>query len=101
MIVEPHDLATGPAQNRIARILMAGRGLPADPKEAIRWHIIAKAAGAGDPELDYFASKQPKDIQEAAQKDAEKWLSTMAALTPNQAPSPSPAPTPAATPAKK
>ena len=34
------------AQDRLARILMAGRGLPADPTEAIKWHIIAKAGGA-------------------------------------------------------
>ena len=36
------------AQNRLARILAAGRGLPADPVEAIKWHLIAKAAGASD-----------------------------------------------------
>ncbi len=40
------------AQDRLARILMAGRGMPADPIGAIKWHIIAKAAGAGDPDLD-------------------------------------------------
>ena len=37
---------------------MAGRGMPADPAEAIKWHIVAKAGGASDPDLDMFASKQ-------------------------------------------
>ncbi len=71
------------AQNRLARILMAGRGMPADPTQAIRWHIIAKAAGAGDPELDLFASKQPQAVRDAAEKAAKKWQSTLVALKPN------------------
>jgi TPR repeat protein len=64
------------AQNRLARILMAGRGMPADPAEAIKWHIIAKAGGAGDPVLDTFAAKQPKDVRDDAAEAARKWLAT-------------------------
>jgi hypothetical protein len=45
------------ARNRLARILMAGRGA-ADPAEAIKWHLMLAAGGAGDPELDIFASKK-------------------------------------------
>ena len=67
------------AQDRLARILMAGRGMPADPTEAIKWHIIAKAAGASDPELDVFAAKQTQAVRDAAEKAAKKWLSTAAA----------------------
>ena len=37
------------AQDRLARILMAGRGMPADPANAIKWHLIAKAAGDKRP----------------------------------------------------
>jgi hypothetical protein len=59
---------------------MAGRGMPADPAEAIRWHIVAKKGGAGDPELDLFASKQTPAVREAADKAAKKWLSTEMAL---------------------
>ena len=70
------------AQNRLARILMAGRGLPADPVEAVKWHMIAKTAGAGDPELDAFMARQTPQIREAADKAAKKWLSTMAAVAP-------------------
>ena len=57
---------------------MAGRGTPADPTEAIKWHIIAKAGGAGDPELDLFVSKQSADVRAAAEKEAKKWLAGVA-----------------------
>ena len=56
--------------------------MPADPTEAIKWHIIAKAGGAGDPEIDLFASKQTPEVRDAAKKAADKWLSTVAALKP-------------------
>jgi hypothetical protein len=56
---------------------MAGRGMPADPIQAIKWHIVAKAGGAGDPDLDVFASKQPQAVRDAAQKAAQKWMSTL------------------------
>ncbi len=65
------------AQNRLARILMAGRGTPANPVEAIKWHIVSKAGGASDPDLDLFASKQPESVREAAEKAAKKWMSTL------------------------
>jgi hypothetical protein len=50
--------------------------MPANPAEAIKWHIISKELGTADPELDLFASKQPQDVRDAAQKEAQKWLST-------------------------
>jgi uncharacterized protein len=62
------------AQNRLARILAAGRGAPVDPKEAIKWHLIAKAAGASDPNLDDYASKQSPEIRAAAEKEARPWI---------------------------
>jgi TPR repeat protein len=68
------------AQNRIAHILSAGRGLAANPTEAIKWHLIAKSAGAGDPDLDVYAGKQPASVREAADKAAKKWMSTIVAL---------------------
>jgi len=70
------------AQNRIAHILSVGRGLPADPTQAIKWHLIAKQAGAGDPDLDAYAGKQPASVRDAAQKAADKWMSTIVALRP-------------------
>jgi FOG: TPR repeat, SEL1 subfamily len=65
------------AQDRLARILMAGRGVPADATEAIKWHIVAKTGGSSDPELDVFAGKQTQQVRDAAEKAANKWLSTL------------------------
>jgi TPR repeat protein len=64
------------AQNRLARVLMAGRGVPADPTQAVKWHIVAKANGSGDPDLDVYAAKQSQAVRDAAEKAAKKWLST-------------------------
>jgi TPR repeat protein len=65
------------AQDRMSRILMAGRGMPADPTDAVKWHTIAKAAGAGDPDLDVYASQQTPAVRDAAEKAAKKWMSTL------------------------
>ena len=62
------------AQNRLARILATGRGAPVDPKEAVKWHIVSKAAGATDPWLDDFCAKQTPEIRAAAEKEAQPWL---------------------------
>jgi uncharacterized protein len=45
------------AQNRAARILAAGRGLPKDIIEAMKWHLLAKAAGIKDDWLDAELAK--------------------------------------------
>ena len=58
----------------------SGRGLPADPVEAIKWHLISKAGGgATDLFLDEFARKQPPKVREDAEKAAKPWLATIAA----------------------
>jgi TPR repeat protein len=67
------------AQNRLARMLAVGRGLPADPVQAIKWHLIAKAAGAGDLFLDDFVQKQSTDARARAEKEAKPWLALIAA----------------------
>ena len=40
------------AQNRLARVLPAGQGVPVDKVEALKWRAFAKTAGKGDPDLD-------------------------------------------------
>lgn len=40
------------AENRLARLYAAGRGLGKNVVEAARWHILARAAGINDPWLD-------------------------------------------------
>jgi hypothetical protein len=56
--------------------------MPANPTESVKWHLIAKAGGAGDADLDIFANKQSAEVQTAAKTAANKWLSTQAALRP-------------------
>ena len=38
------------AQNRLARVLVTGQGAPMDKVEGLKWHLIAKTAGKGDPD---------------------------------------------------
>jgi hypothetical protein len=44
--------------------------------------MIAKAGGAGDPDLDVFAAKQAPPVRDAADQAAKKWLSTIASARP-------------------
>jgi TPR repeat protein len=67
------------AQNRLANILAIGRGLTADPVQAIKWHIVAKAGGVGDIPLDEFAQKQKPEVRAAAEKAAQPWLEAIKA----------------------
>jgi TPR repeat protein len=39
------------AQNRLARVLVSGQGAPMDKIEGLKWHLVAKTAGRGDPLL--------------------------------------------------
>ena len=66
------------AQNRLAHVYAAGRGLPADPVAAIKWHLISKAGGASDTFLDDFAQKQSADARTAAETAAKPWLDALA-----------------------
>jgi uncharacterized protein len=66
------------AQNRLARLLSIGRGAPANPAEAIKWHLIAKAGGSSDPYLDQFVAGQTPEIRAAAEKAAQPWLAAVA-----------------------
>ena len=61
---------------------MAGRGMPANATDAVKWHMIAKASGGSDPDLDVFAGKQKPAVREAADQGAKKWLSTAASARP-------------------
>jgi TPR repeat protein len=62
------------AQNRLAWLLSVGDGVPLNPTEAVKWHLIARAGGKGDPDLDQYAAKQTPQIRAAAEKAAQPWL---------------------------
>lgn len=54
------------AQNRIARLIATGVGLPFDDVQAAKWHLLAKASGVQDPQLeDMLATMKPEDLQKA------------------------------------
>ena len=62
------------AENRLARVLLSGQGATMDKVEALKWHIIAKTAGKGDPTLDEaLATLSPED-RAKAQEGARIWL---------------------------
>jgi TPR repeat protein len=64
------------AQNRLARVLVNGEGAEMDKIEGMKWHIVAKTAGKGDPMLDEaLASLSPED-RTKAEDAARKWLGT-------------------------
>jgi TPR repeat protein len=62
------------AQNRLANILAFGRGLPADPVQAIKWHLIARAGGDADPGLDDFMRNQKPEVRAAGENAAQSWI---------------------------
>jgi len=63
------------AQNRLAHVLLSGKGTPIDKVEGLKWHLIAKGVGKGDPTLDEaFADVGPED-RAKAETAAHKWLS--------------------------
>jgi TPR repeat protein len=61
------------AQNRVARILAAGRGLPKNLVEAAKWHSLAVARGIPDPWLDNAISTLSPAEREKAQAAARSW----------------------------
>jgi len=62
------------AQNRLARLYILGKGVEADPVQAIKWHIASKAGGASDPQLDDFMAKQSRETRAAGELAAKPWI---------------------------
>ena len=64
------------AQNRLARVLLSGMGAPMDKVEALKWHLVAKNAGKGDPELDEALAQLSPEDRAKAEAAARRWLGT-------------------------
>src|ERR1700735_4890264 len=64
-------------QDRLARILAEGRGAPANPVEATKWHLISKARGETDLMLDEFVNKLDANTRAAGEKAAKPWLNVI------------------------
>jgi TPR repeat protein len=87
------------AQDRLALILANGLGgVKADPIEAAKWHLIAKAAGDTNLVLDDFVAKLDPTARATAEKRAQPWIAFIkqviaaqtAARQQQQAPAPAP-----------
>ena len=62
------------AQNRLARVLVSGLGAPVDKIEGLKWHVVAKTAGKGDPSLDEALAGLSEEDRAKVQEAARKWL---------------------------
>jgi len=89
---------SAPAQSRLALMYATGQGIKADPVQAARWHMIAKAGGSNDQYLEDFVAKMSPSDRTAAEDKAKPWIARM----PQRGPSPfdQPAPSTAQQPAK-
>jgi TPR repeat protein len=75
------------AQNRLARVLASGIGAPKDMIEALKWHLIAKSGGNGDPMLDEMLAPLSAESRAKAEDAARRWFSGKSANpSPSQAP---------------
>jgi len=67
------------------RILSTGQGAPANPVEATKWHLISRAGGETDLELDAVMDKLDPATRAAGEKAAKPWLDAMKAAQTAQA----------------
>ena len=56
-----------------------GRGVKADPVQAARWHLIARAGGGNDLFLEDFLRKMKPEDRAAGEAAAKPWIAQLAA----------------------
>ena len=71
-----------------------GRGIKADPVQAARWHLIARAGGDGNLFMEDFLRKMSAEDRAAAEASAKVWISRIPQLAAAAATSPTPQPAP-------
>jgi uncharacterized protein len=74
------------AQDRLALMYATGRGIKADPVQAGRWHLIARAGGDNDTFLEDFMRKMKPADRTAAEDLAKPWIARMKAIGPTPFP---------------
>jgi len=62
------------AQNRLARLLAAGRGVPQNKVDAAAWHLLAAAQGLSDSWLDNALKDLTADERTRAERLAAERL---------------------------
>ena len=68
------------AQNRLARLYAAGKGVPLNQVEAAKWHLVARDGGKADPELDQLLDKLSPGDREKAEEQAKAFKPVAAAV---------------------
>ena len=63
-------------------MLVSGLGAPVDKIEGLKWHLVAKTAGKGDPELDELLADLSPEDRAKAEEAARKWIGTAKQMTP-------------------
>lgn len=65
------------AMNRLARVYAYGRGREQDSAKAAAWHLMARALGVSDFQLDGFVETLPEEILDEARAQAEQYSATL------------------------
>jgi TPR repeat protein len=81
---------SAPAQSRLALMYAIGKGLKADPVQAARWHLIARAGGANDQYLEDHVRKMKPADRTAGEDKAKPWIARMKVAGPSPFPDPEP-----------
>jgi hypothetical protein len=55
-------------------VLVNGQGASMDKIEGLKWHIVAKTAGKGDPELDAGLASLSAQDRAKVEEAARKWI---------------------------
>ena len=63
-----------------------GRGIKADPVEAARWHLIARAGGDNDQFLEEFMRNMKPPDRAMAENKAKPWIARMTPGRPDPVP---------------
>jgi TPR repeat protein len=74
------------AQNRLAWMYATGRGIKADPVEAARWHLIARAGSNNDPFLEEFMRNMKPADRAMGENKAKPWIARMTPVDPTPFP---------------
>jgi len=74
MFLRAAERGNAVAQNRLARLYVAGRGLPKNLVEAGKWHELARRQGLADGWLDNALREMTPDERRRADEAVERQL---------------------------
>jgi glutamate synthase domain-containing protein 2 len=62
------------AMNRLARLLVAGRGVEKNVVEGMKWHLLARAVGLNDEWLDQTLGTLTPSQRQQAEESVRQWV---------------------------